>query len=113
MIKNGNFFDALAGLGHSEEFFENLDATVPGFRLERIVSRGQTSPPDGDYYEQNWTEIVIVLSGEAELEIEGENYTLKAGAWLNIPPNARHRVTKTSSETPCVWCAMHIDEPKA
>lgn len=112
MIKHGHFFDALTTLGHDEEFFENLDTPVPGFQLERIVSRGQTSPNDGSYYDQDWTEIVVVISGEAELEVEGKNYKLDAGAWLSIPPHAKHRVTYTSSEPPCVWCAMHIGMPK-
>ena len=50
------------------------EATVialAGASVERIVSTGQASPP-GFWYDQDWTEWVIVLEGAAGLLIEGE-----------------------------------------
>ena len=52
-----------------EEFTELV--TAEGVRIERIVSTGQASPP-GFWYDQAWSEWVLVLSGSAGLLFEGE-----------------------------------------
>ena len=57
------------------------------FRLERIVSTGQSSPP-GFWYDQEDGEWVALLSGAAELQFEdeGEPRRLAPGDWLHIAP---------------------------
>ena len=45
------------------EVFEPL-LRRPGLRLERIVSRGQATPP-GDWYDQTQDEWILLLAGEA------------------------------------------------
>jgi cupin 2 domain-containing protein len=92
----------------SEEQFTAL-ATGAGVRVERIVSTGQSSPP-GHWYDQAEAEWVMVVSGTAELEFEGEagRRRLSAGDWLTIPPHCRHRVAWTDPVQPTVWLAVHF-----
>lgn len=106
--KGGCLYKDLAKHGYNEEFFEDL-LKVENVRIERIISRGQTSPESG-FYDQHWTEIVLVLCGSAQLEIEGKVYELRSGDWRCIYPHEKHRVLKTSSEPPCLWYAIHISE---
>jgi cupin 2 domain-containing protein len=101
-----NLFDAVpAGLPGEEEILE-LAAGV-GTRIERIVSCGHASPP-GFWYDQETTEFVALLQGEAALEFAGgRSLRLRAGDHLTIPAHARHRVAWTSSDPPSVWLAVH------
>jgi hypothetical protein len=43
----------------------------PGVRIERIVSTGQATP-EGEWYDQEADEWVLVVKGAARLRIEGE-----------------------------------------
>jgi cupin 2 domain-containing protein len=81
---------------------------LPGVRIERIVSTGQASPP-GFWYDQDWTEWVVVLAGSAGLLIEGEDAPriLAPGDYLEIPPHVRHRVEWTDPDRPTIWLAVH------
>ena len=88
-----------------EEFFETL-WSVPGTRIERIVSVGHSSAPDFSY-DQDEDEWVLVLQGHAELELEdGRRVELGHGDWFPIPARCRHRVARTSSEPACIWLAV-------
>lgn len=79
------------------------------FRLERIVSTGQATPP-GDWYDQDDDEWVILLAGEAGLLIEGEAapHTLRPGDFLLLPAHKRHRVEWTAADRETVWLALHF-----
>jgi len=91
-----------------EEVCQTL-LTTPGLRLERIVSKGQASPP-GFWYDQDWHEWVMVLTGEAGLvfaDAPGE-MRLSPGDHVFIPAHRRHRVAWTDPETPTVWLALHF-----
>ncbi len=90
-----------------EEWVENLLVTG-AFRLERIVSTGQVSPP-GFWYDQAGHEWVVLLSGGARLQVEGQadEVTLRPGDYLFLPAHCRHRVTWTAVET--VWLALFFD----
>jgi cupin 2 domain-containing protein len=79
----------------------------PGIRIERIVSRGQASPP-GFWHDQGEGEWVLVLSGAARLrfEDEGEPRLLAPGDCLDIAPHRRHRVDWTDPATPTIWLAV-------
>lgn len=83
-------------------------AALPGVRIERIVSTGQGSP-SGFWYDQAWTEWVVLLAGSAGLLIEGEDAPriLAPGDYLEIPRHARHRVEWTDPDRPTVWLAVH------
>jgi len=90
-----------------EELVEELVRT-PGARLERIVSRGHRTP-DGEWYDQEWDEWVVVLAGRATLRVEGEPnlIALSAGDSLLLPAHVRHRVEWTDPAVNTVWVALH------
>ncbi|HIZ83266.1 MAG TPA: cupin domain-containing protein [Firmicutes bacterium] len=74
-------------------------------RVERILSWGQTSP-DGFWYDQDEDEWVVLLQGEAELDFGHERVRLQTGQSYMIPAHARHRVTYTSAQPPCIWLCV-------
>ena len=91
----------------AEEVFETL-AEWPGIRLERIVSNGQITP-EGEWYDQEQDEWVIVLAGAARLLIEDEGeMALGPGDSVFLPAHKRHRVTWTDTGQPTVWLALHV-----
>jgi cupin 2 domain-containing protein len=80
-----------------------------GLRIERIVSTGQTTP-EGQWYDQETDEWVLVVESAARLRIEGEqaDRELSEGDWILLPAHCRHRVTWTRAEPPTVWLAIHF-----
>ena len=104
--KNNLFSDIPTSL--EQEWFQTLlsNATV---KIERIVSKGQCSPP-GFWYDQGWDEWVVLLKGSAALQFEGdsEEMALGPGDAVLIPAGARHRVTRTADKVETVWLAVHI-----
>jgi cupin 2 domain-containing protein len=78
------------------------------FRLERIISVGQTTPP-GEWYDQDSHEWVLILTGRAFLRFENESELceLGAGDCLLIPAHRRHRVEWTDPAQHTVWLALH------
>ena len=92
------------------EELETLLASGRRFRLQRIVSRGHISPA-GEWYDQAEAEWVILLSGAATLEFEGEARprSLAPGDYVLIPPHRRHRVSWTTPETESVWLALYFE----
>jgi cupin 2 domain-containing protein len=91
----------------TEEIFQVLLSTAH-FRLERIVSAGQATPP-GEWYDQDTHEWVALLTGSAGLrfEDEPEPRVLSPGDYLLIPAHRRHRVEWTDPARPTVWLALH------
>ncbi len=89
-----------------EELVEILAEGSGNFRLERIVSRGHSSP-DNFWYEQESTEWVALVFGSAVLRFEDRTVEMSPGDWLEIPPLARHRVECTSEGEDTVWLALH------
>jgi cupin 2 domain-containing protein len=79
-------------------------------RVERIVSRGQASPP-GFWYDQDQHEFVALLSGAAKLwiEREPEPRPLLPGDWVVLPAHCRHRVEWTDPAALTVWLAVFYD----
>jgi cupin 2 domain-containing protein len=78
-------------------------------RIERIVSLGQTTP-DGEWYDQERDEWVLVVVGSAALLFEDEPAPrrLSAGDHIVIPAGRRHRVTWTDPAEKTVWLAVHF-----
>ncbi len=105
---SGNLFGAIPERLATEEITTLL--SLAGLRIERIVSRGQASPP-GFWYDQPQAEWVIVLAGRAELRFEDDGATLRMGPgdWLHIPAHRRHRVESTDPAQATVWLAVHHD----
>jgi cupin 2 domain-containing protein len=103
----GNLFAQLPRSGADEDIGTLL--TTPNVRIERIVSNGQASPP-GFWWDQEWAEWVVLLTGGAGLrfESEAEVRELKPGDYLHIPARLRHRVEWTHPSEPTVWLAVHV-----
>jgi len=101
-----NLFADLPTGAEEEQFVELLSRA--GFRIERIVSNGQASPP-GFWYDQPQAEWVLVLQGEAKLRFEDEPAlrVLKPGDFVEIAARRRHRVEWTHPDLPTVWLAVH------
>lgn len=100
--------------------FEDIPAHLPDelveilaqsddVRIERIVSRGHASA-EGYWYDQDWNELVLLLSGTANLAFEDNDQVLcvKPGDCLVIPAHRRHRVVSSSEDTDTVWLAVHF-----
>lgn len=106
----GNLRDGASTVPPAEgaEAFTDLLRTAGGARVERIVSRGAASPP-GSWYDQDWTEFVIVLEGEAALAFpDGTEHRMGPGDWAVLPPHCRHRVAWTAPGQETVWLAVHL-----
>ena len=106
-----------------DNLFEHIPARLPdelmetlhhreGVRIERIVSRGH-STPEGQWYDQSWDEWVILLSGRAVLEFDQGRapVSLQPGDYVMLPAGLRHRVAFTEPEVDSVWLAVHFNEP--
>jgi cupin 2 domain-containing protein len=101
-----NLFANLPAQTAHEEFTNLLSR--PGIRIERIVSNGQSTPVDAPY-NQDHDEWVLILRGSATLWIAGENERdLYPGDHVLIPAHRIHRVTKTASNEPTIWLAIHF-----
>lgn len=104
-MKSANLFQNIP-----RQLPEELMETLAGsgqVRIERIVSRGQHSPP-GFWYDQEQHEWVVLLKGAASLRIAGcdEPVQLAPGDYLNIPAHVKHRVESTSMTEDTVWLAV-------
>ncbi|GAM09572.1 cupin domain protein [Geobacter sp. OR-1] len=105
-----NLFATMPDASHAE-VFQTL-AERGGVRIERIVSQGQATPP-GEWYDQEWDEWVLLLSGGAELQFGGNAAPVRLvpGDCLMIPSRLRHRVSWTDPQARTVWLAVHWPAP--
>ncbi len=90
-----------------DEVFETLAETA-NCKIERIVSRGH-STPDDYWYDQEKNEWVMILKGSAGLLFEGSDdiVVMNAGDYVNIPAHRKHRVQWTDPKEETVWLAIH------
>lgn len=103
-MKSYNIFSALPQNLETEVFEDIIHSKQ--VRIERIVSKGHSSPEQG-WYDQEEHEWVIVLQGRASLLFaSGESYDLGPGDYLNIPAHAQHKVAWTDPDTPTIWIAI-------
>lgn len=100
-----------AAKNNGQETFVDL-LSRPGLRIERIISSWQASPPDF-WYCQPQGEWALVVQGKAGLQLENESQerVLRAGDFVNIPAQCRHRVNWTSTVQPTIWLAVHYEIP--
>lgn len=102
-----NIFELPDNLPNREVFEPLLESDR--ILIERIISTGQTTPPD-EWYDQARDEWVMLLQGEARLAYEdGSSIELKRGDYILIPAHQKHRVEYTSENPPCIWLAIHSD----
>ena len=78
------------------------------FKIERIISRGHATA-EGEWYDQDKNEWVLVLKGNASLLFEGNDKTIimKTGDYINIPAHRKHRVEWTEPEEETNWLAIY------
>ena len=107
MMKAGNIFESIPGNLDAESV--DLITQNEKVKIERIISKGHTSPATG-WYDQDNDEWVLVIKGAAIIEFDGEADTevnLGEGAYINIPAHKKHRVRWTDPETETVWLTVH------
>lgn len=93
---------------HLPDELTNDLLTRPGVRIERIVSRGHTSP-EGFWYDQDEGEWVALLSGAARLEFgDRDPIDMHPGDHVFLPAGCRHRVAWTDPEADTVWLAVFV-----
>ena len=104
--KKGNLYaNAVMPVDGSE--FSEILLHHDKYKLERIISKGQITP-EGQWYDQDNDEWVVLLRGEARIEFAGsEIMYLTPGDYLWIPAHQLHRVLYTSSDPDCIWLALH------
>ncbi|BCN25578.1 cupin domain-containing protein [Vibrio alfacsensis] len=89
----------------SKEVFDDI-LSHKQLRIERIVSTGQTTP-EGDWYDQEDHEWVLILQGAGELTYEdGSVIHLEVGDHTNIPAHTKHRVSWTAPNQETIWLAV-------
>ncbi|MGD8306428.1 MAG: cupin domain-containing protein [Ignavibacteria bacterium] len=88
-----------------EEIIETIIES-DSIRIERIISKGQISPPNF-WYDQDKNECVIVIKGKARLQFEaGSIIKLVEGDFINIPAHQKHRVEWTDPKSETIWLAI-------
>ena len=117
----GKFLGGLSESGVTASNMKNIYASIPrevdreifedlihsdSVRIERILSKGQSSPDCG-WYDQDENEWVIVLQGAGTIVFEdGREVKLGKGDFLNIPKHQKHRVSWTDPDDVTVWLAI-------
>ena len=99
-----NIFSSVPDIVEKEVFEDLLNHDK--VRIERIISKGQSSPSEG-WYDQEEHEWVIVLQGGGVIAFEdGREIKLLKGDYLNIPAHEKHRVKWTDPERITIWLAV-------
>lgn len=103
-----NIFAKLPFHASSIEFAEPV-FDFEGVVIERIISSGQATP-SGEWLDQELHEWVIVLTGQAGVQIEHELdvRVLRPGDYLFLPAHCRHRVEWTAENERTIWLAVHF-----
>lgn len=104
-MKSDNLFSAIP-TELPDELSEILVARN-AMRIERIVSRGHSSPP-GFWYDQEDNEWVLVLTGRARLRFAADAglVELGVGDCLEIAAHRKHRVEWTDPDQDTIWLAV-------
>lgn len=86
---------------------ENFEALYEkdGILIERIVSSDKLESIE---YNQPYDEWIVLLDGEAILEIENEIFNLQKGDVRLIEKNMKHKVLKTKRGT--IWLCIHLKD---
>lgn len=94
---------------HPPQAGERFDTllTHQGLVIERIVS---TSKIASQEYVQEQDEWVVLLQGEARLDVAGQPQPLKAGDYLFLPARTPHTVRSVSDGA--MWLAVHLHPRK-
>ena len=100
-----NLFESI-GDASQKELFETLLENKK-VKIERITTIGQTTP-EGQWYDQEEDEFVLVLEGSARVDYEDESTRLEKGDYLYIPAHKKHRVSWSDPDRVTLWLAIFI-----
>ena len=95
-----NFYDCITP--KSGETFTTL-LEHKNIKINRIVSSNSIEPVE---YLQDEDEWLVVIEGEATLQVKNEKKILSKGDTLFIPAKTPHQVLDTKENT--VWLTVHI-----
>lgn len=99
---------------HTDNLFLNAAAPASGERfdtllrhrnlvIERIVSSAVITPQQSVQEQDEW---VLLIQGEALLQVDGKAVALKAGDYLFLPAGLPHTVERVSAGA--MWLAVHL-----
>ncbi len=97
-----NVFESVAQIQAGEEYFDTL-MEHPLLKIVRIFSN---SVQDGQWYDQDHDEWVVLLEGEAVLAFEDQIQALVKGDYVLIEAHQKHRVKSTSADA--LWLAIYL-----
>lgn len=106
-MKPESIYSHISEAGEEEKF--DLLMKLPNCRIDRIVSCGHSSP-QGFWYDQENDEFILLMQGEVVLEFEDRMITMKAGDYMHIPKNCKHRLEKSSIDPVCIWLCVFVIE---
>jgi cupin 2 domain-containing protein len=101
-MRTGHLFDDGAAPEQGERFDTLLNHR--NLHIERIVSSAELLSPSTCVQRQD--EWVLLVRGEAVLEVEGKPHSLKAGDHFFLPAGTPHKVARTSEGA--MWLAVHL-----
>ena len=91
-----------AGAPPDGERFDTL-LQHKNLHIERIVSSAVVTAETFTQLQDEW---VLLVQGEADLEVDGTTHTLTPGDHLFLPAGTPHTVRQTKAGT--VWLAVHL-----
>lgn len=97
----GNLFNDAIPPGQGERFDTLL--AHRNLVVERILSSADISPAEQCQAQDEW---VLLVCGEADLEVAGAPVALKAGDHLFLPAGTRHTVRRVAEGS--LWLAVHL-----
>lgn len=100
-LQMGRLFED-AATPHEGERFDTL-LNQRNLVIERIVSSATLEPTE---YVQAQDEWVLLLRGEATLEVAGRPFELRAGDYLFLPAGTHHVVRRAADGA--LWLAVHL-----
>jgi len=100
-MRAGNLFTDAASPLEGERF--DILLRHRNLVVERIVSSASIAAQE---YVQTQDEWVVLIQGEAVLEVAGEATSLKSGDYLFLPAGVPHTVLRTSPGA--LWLAVHL-----
>ncbi len=86
------------------EIMQNL------LKHQNVTINKIVSPPNfqSDVFCQDEDEWVVIIQGDAVINIGEKEQKLQAGDSVFIPKKTEHRILDTSKEPLCIWMAIHI-----
>lgn len=100
-VRTGNIFADASPPAAGERF--DVLLAHRNLVVERIVSSRDVVPSTCLQTQDEW---VVLVSGEAEMEVAGEARVLKSGDHVFLPSGTPHTLKSVSSGA--VWLAVHL-----